>query len=62
MNSFISMAMIIRAPQIAAPCIAESPTPPHPKTATVDAGVTFAVLIVAPSPVVTPQPIKAIIS
>ena len=36
----------------------ESPTPPQPKTATDEPGVTFAVLIAAPTPVITPQPIR----
>ena len=35
------------------------PTPPQPKTATVEPGSTFAVLSAAPTPVVTPQPISA---
>src|SRR3954463_9383684 len=35
------------------------PTPPHPNTATVEPGRTSAVLIAAPTPVVTPQPINA---
>src|SRR6267143_627254 len=34
-------------------------TPPQPSTATVDPGVTLAVLITAPTPVVTAQPTSA---
>ena len=37
----------------------DSPTPPHPMTATVAPGSTAAVWITAPTPVVTPQPISA---
>src|SRR5690349_3559704 len=35
------------------------PTPPQPNTATVEPDFTLAVLIAAPTPVVTPQPISA---
>ena len=35
-----------------------SPTPPQPKTATVSPGRTFAVLMTAPTPVITPQPTR----
>ena len=38
------------------------PTPPHPNTTTDDPGVTFTVLIAAPTPVVTPQPMSDAIS
>ena len=51
--------MMRPAPAIAAPLIAESPTPPQPITATVEPTSTLAVLITAPKPVVTPQPISA---
>ena len=37
----------------------ESPTPPQPQTATVEPGRTAAVLTAAPTPVVTPQPMRA---
>src|SRR5438477_11324318 len=37
----------------------ERPTPPQPKTATLEPGWTFAVLNTAPTPVVTPQPTSA---
>ena len=42
-----------------APWIAASPTPPAPKTATVEPASIRAVLSTAPTPVVTPQPISA---
>ena len=42
-----------------APWTTESPTPPQPHTATVEPGRTAAVLIAAPTPVVTPQPMRA---
>ena len=51
--------MIWRAPASFAPWIAEMPTPPQPKTATVEPGSIFAVLSTAPTPVVTPHPINA---
>ena len=38
------------------------PTPPHPMTAQVEPGVTLAVLMAAPTPVVTPQPMSEAIS
>ena len=47
------------APAMAAPWMQLSPTPPHPITATVEPGSTLAVLNTAPTPVVTPQPIRA---
>ena len=43
----------------AAPMITLIPTPPHPTTATVLPGVTLALLITAPTPVGTQQPISA---
>ena len=51
--------MIIRAPPMRAPWITESPTPPQPKTATVEPGSIRAVFSAAPTPVVTPQPMRA---
>ena len=57
--SSMSTAMIVVAPAIADPCMQFSPTPPHPKTATDVPGSTPAVLIAAPTPVVTPQPTSA---
>ena len=44
------------------PWMMESPTPPQPKTAAVEPGVTGAVLIAAPTPVMTPQPTNAALS
>ena len=55
----MSIAMIRPAPAIAAPLIADNPTPPQPITATVPPTSTLAVWITAPNPVVTPQPINA---
>ena len=55
----MSMAMIRPAPAIAAPLIAARPTPPQPITATVSPGRTLEVWITAPTPVITPQPIRA---
>ena len=42
-----------------APWIAARPTPPQPNTATVEPGSTRAVFRAAPTPVVTPQPMRA---
>ena len=53
-----SIAIIVRAPAIREPSIAASPTPPHPQTATVSPRVTPPVFRAAPSPAITPQPIK----
>ena len=50
------------APAILAPWMAAMPTPPHPKTTTFEPGWTFAVLMAAPTPVVTPQPMSEAIS
>jgi hypothetical protein len=52
----MSTATIVAAPQIRAPWMAEMPTPPQPITTTVEPGFTCAVLIAAPTPVITPQP------
>ena len=51
--------MMVVAPAISAPCMTFSPTPPAPNTATVVPGWTCAVLMAAPTPVVTPQPTSA---
>jgi hypothetical protein len=51
--------MICAAPATTAPITHDSPTPPSPITATELPGVTAAVLITAPIPVVTQQPISA---
>ena len=51
--------MMRAAPAMRAPWTTESPTPPQPQTATVEPGRTAAVLTAAPTPVVTPQPMRA---
>ena len=51
--------MICFAPAIRHPWTTERPTPPQPNTATVAPGRTAAVLIAAPTPVVTPHPTRA---
>ena len=51
--------MMRAAPAMRAPWSTDWPTPPQPMTATVDPGRTRAVLSAAPTPVVTPQPIRA---
>ena len=38
------------------------PTPPQPKTTTDEPGATLAVLMAAPTPVMTPQPMSEAIS
>ena len=48
--------MIMFAPASLAPCTTFRPIPPRPNTATFAPGSTLAVLITAPIPVVTPQP------
>ena len=57
--SLVSTATIVAAPAMAQPCTALSPTPPAPKTTQVEPGATLAVLIAAPTPVMTPQPTSA---
>ena len=54
--SLMSTATMRRAPAMRAPWITLSPMPPKPNTATFEPGVTLAVLMTAPMPVVTPQP------
>ena len=56
LSSFRSTPMIMSAPAIRRPWITFNPIPPRPKTAAVDPISTPAVLITAPMPVVTPQP------
>jgi len=51
--------MMRPAPAMRAPWITDWPTPPQPRTATLAPGFTCAVLSAAPTPVVTPQPIRA---
>src|SRR5215469_584059 len=55
----VSIAMTRSAPAMAAPLTAERPMPPQPNTATVEPAGTFAVLMTAPAPVMTPQPTSA---
>ena len=50
--------MIVVAPAIRQPWMTFRPTPPAPKTAAVVPGSTCAVLMAAPTPVVTPQPMR----
>ena len=54
-----STAMIVVAPAMRAPWMTLRPTPPQPKTATVLPAATRAVLMAAPTPVVTPHPTSA---
>ena len=54
-----SMATMVAAPAMRAPCTTDWPTPPQPITATLEPGRTSAVLSTAPRPVVTPQPSSA---
>ncbi|SPH25163.1 hypothetical protein DEA8626_04199 [Defluviimonas aquaemixtae] len=51
-----STPMIMSAPASLRPWITFSPIPPSPKTTAFAPISTFAVLITAPMPVVTPQP------
>src|SRR5687767_4205607 len=57
-----STAMIGCAATSAPPCTTLSPTPPTPKTAMLAPGGTAAVLMTAPTPVITEQPTSAAIS
>ena len=50
------------APATLAPWMQEMPTPPQPNTTTDEPGVTLAVLMAAPTPVMTPQPTRRPIS
>src|SRR5262245_46614182 len=54
-----STAMIGCAATSAPPCTTLRPTPPTPNTAMLAPGGTAAVLITAPTPVITEQPISA---
>src|SRR5215467_6593943 len=56
--SSMSTAMIFAAPASLAPCTAASPTAPQPITITVSACPIWATLSAAPTPVITPQPIR----
>ena len=53
---FRSTPMILLAPTRRAPCTTFRPMPPRPNTTTFEPGSTLAVLMTAPMPVVTPQP------
>ncbi len=53
---FKSTPTIIAAPASRAPWITFNPMPPRPNTTTFAPGSTFALLITAPMPVETPQP------
>ncbi len=55
-SGLISTPTICAAPTIFAPWITLRPIPPRPNTTTVEPASTSAVLITAPTPVVTPQP------
>ena len=57
-----STATISAAPATRAPWMAAMPTPPQPNTTTDEPGVTLAVLMAAPTPVITPQPTSEAIS
>ncbi len=52
----MSTPTIMLAPAMRAPWTTLSPMPPSPNTTTLAPGSTLAVLITAPMPVVTPQP------
>ena len=52
------MAMIVPAPASRAPCTAFRPTAPQPITATEAPASTGATRVAAPTPVITPQPIR----
>ena len=54
-----STAMTGCAATIAPPCTTLSPTPPTPNTAMLAPGGTAAVLMTAPTPVITEQPMSA---
>src|SRR5918998_361850 len=56
------MAMTLRAPEMTAPCSAESPMPPTPTITTVSPGWTSAMLVADPNPVGTAQPRIAAVS
>ena len=58
LSSFTSIATSGSAPASAAPWTQLRPTPPQPTTATASPACTFAVLIAAPKPVMTPQEIR----
>src|SRR5215472_14663671 len=55
-SGFTSTPMIIAAPTRRRPWMTFKPMPPSPNTMHLAPASTFAVLITAPTPVVTPQP------
>ncbi len=55
-RGFKSTPTILFAPTSLAPWMTLSPIPPKPNTTTFAPGSTLAVLMTAPMPVVTPQP------
>ena len=50
---------MVPAPASRAPITTDRPTPPRPTTATLDPAGTSAVLVTAPTPVATQQPMSA---
>mgnify|MGYP005854095041 CR=1 FL=1 len=56
LSGLMSTPMIMSAPASLSPWITFSPMPPRPKTTAFAPISTFAVLMTAPMPVVTPQP------
>src|SRR6185369_6190636 len=60
--SIKSTPMIVPAPASAQPWITFSPTPPQPITTALLPGSTLAVLMAAPTPVMTPQPTRHALS
>src|SRR4029079_14138508 len=54
-----STTTIVPAPARAAPMTHDNPTPPSPMTTTLAPGWTAPVFVIAPTPVVTQQPISA---
>ncbi len=57
-ESIMSTATMVAAPAMRAPWMTEMPTPPQPNTTTEEPGVTLAVLMAAPTPVMTAQPTR----
>ncbi len=61
-SSLRSTATMTEAPAMRQPWMTLMPTPPQPITTQVEPGVTLAVLMAAPTPVVTPQPMSEAMS
>jgi hypothetical protein len=55
-SGLMSTPMIMSAPTSLRPWMTFRPMPPRPKTMQLAPGSTLAVLVTAPTPVVTPQP------